>query len=452
MELLKNNGVIIYIDDKYDEEEIPKSFVLSLEAQKYINALFKEIPNIDYVKDNKAIIKMVIMDWTLWDETDEVPSEAEEEEKLKKKLANNKKEEKNAFFIKDVLNLNIPVVIFTQLNEDVIINKLMELHVISEDINEHPLLLVYKKKKDISSIIEEWYNKMPSAKIYDKIRTHLLTAESNFFKDLIISKNAWIKSLFGLYCKDHGVKLEDSIEDKTQEFVAASNDFTAFMINCIKNRVQANGDFAASDIIEMIKAIEDNKADVMLALENIRFLSDEKLLPRSVMPGDVFAEGKTYYLNVRAECDTARYEDKVNLYLLKGVEIKEENFYNKQVCSVCLEEHEKPLAFLGQYNQILYNDSNFTIPYICEGKIIQFKFKDIYIGNYDPINREIAVHESVVKEDDGKLVAQVKIYKRKGRVLPPYSLKIQQRFSEYFGRIGLDSIPDIMIDKPENNI
>ena len=34
MELLKNNGVIIYIDDKYDEEEIPKSFVSSLEAQK----------------------------------------------------------------------------------------------------------------------------------------------------------------------------------------------------------------------------------------------------------------------------------------------------------------------------------------------------------------------------------------------------------------------------------
>jgi len=63
--------------------------------------------------------------------------------------------------------------------------------------------------------------------------------------------------------------------------------------------------------------------------------------------------------------------------------------------------------------------NNTYIPFIVDGKIIEFFFKEIKIKKWNSIKST-----------------------RIGRLLPPYITKVQQRYSSYLQRQGLPAIPE----------
>ena len=87
----------------------------------------------------------------------------------------------------------------------------------------------------------------------------------------------------------------------------------------------------------------------------------------------------------------------------------------------------------------MYNEANFTIPFIGGGMIVQFDFKNLVLGKYDLLKQELVLNEK----------SEEKRYPRIGRVLAPYSNKIQQRYAEFLNRIPLNSIPDIFFKTEE---
>lgn len=428
----KINGVVIYIDNGINEEEIPQSLIKSFDENNIIYISSQMLINPKLIIQNKDIIKLVIIDWALWEESLGLPSAMTEKERKKQDLLHERQEKSNIEFIGCCLSNSLPVVIFTKHTEEEITSKLIKYKIITNKIDDQPLLQISRKKSDISTILDEWYNKIPSAKLFDIAQSCILAASHEFFSDLIVTKNSWIKSLWDSFCSEHGLLEDSDFKEHAFEYTLVFKSFINHIINCINNRINIANDLFDEGLIKIIKGVISEKNDAKRILESINYVNASKISD-TVMPGDIFNKGKDYYINIRAECDTARLKgNKVTVYLLKGDVISEDKFIDKHVCSICMEKHDKNSPFLGEYYQLLYNDSNFTIPFICDGKIIRFNFRDMITAEYDVSAKAAFIGD--------------KSYIRIGRVLPPYSIKLQQRYSQYFSRVGLNPIPKIIAD------
>ncbi|MGD9678990.1 MAG: hypothetical protein AB7V16_11670 [Vulcanibacillus sp.] len=427
-----NNGMLVYIDDKYNVEKECIELIKSMNESQYLHMVFKEIPPNDFFQKNRYTISMVIMDWVLWEEKNEFESE---KEKLEYKLKVEKLIDSNIDFISYIISNNLPIIIFARQDETNLKKVIEEKNKTLKD-KMQSLLHISNKKSDLKNVINEWYNKMPSVKIFDYINQEIQRAKIDFFADMIISNNTWIKSL---WCSIRDEKnINPEMKEEKNRLSEVSIEFAHFIFNGIKNRMGNITEFAKEDYLKVIDGLNESDInDYKRLLENSRYIPDEKIDKNSVMSGDLYSNGEKYCINVRADCDTARINGDVTVYVVSGKSITEIDFLNKKICSKCCTEHEHPSPFLGNYLELLYNDVNVTIPYIAGQKIIQFNLKDLDVVKYDVSTKSF---EKVNGENKYK-------YSRIGRVLPPYSQKVQQRFSQYMTRLGLDSIPKSFITK-----
>ena len=164
---------------------------------------------------------------------------------------------------------------------------------------------------------------------------------------------------------------------------------------------------------------QTQKNELRKVLEGERYLKKDSLHDSDVGTGDLFKEkyqnnGETkyrYYLNIRAQCDLLRDKDpnKVELYCLKGRIVDESRIKNKDDIVVA-------------NGQFIEKVNNSIVPFLDDGKIIEFLFRDI-------------------KQKKWKDLKSI----RKGRLLPPYINRIQQRYALYMQRQGLPRIPDAAI-------
>lgn len=149
-------------------------------------------------------------------------------------------------------------------------------------------------------------------------------------------------------------------------------------------------------------------------LEGERFLKE--LHPDYISTGDVFKEeykenGEIkfrYWLNIRAQCDLVRVStiDKVVLYCLRGRIVNEAEINTEKGISV-------------NQGQFLEKINHSIVPFIDNGKIVEFLFRDIHSKTWKELKNN-----------------------RIGRLLPPYLTRIQQRYALYLHRQGLPRIPD----------
>ena len=175
------------------------------------------------------------------------------------------------------------------------------------------------------------------------------------------------------------------------------------------------------ELVDLIREITSEKDDARRIMENGNYMSGASIPPSSVAPGDIYSDGTEFFINIRAECDTARLKNgKVQVYALKGELLSEKDFVAKNN------------QYLGKYNQLLANETYFVIPYICGGKIIKVSFNQIFTVEYC--------------DTDQSIVISNKKLTRVGRILSPYSRKLQQKYSQFLTRIGLTSIPKILRD------
>lgn len=128
-----------------------------------------------------------------------------------------------------------------------------------------------------------------------------------------------------------------------------------------------------------------------------------------IASGDIFKISTNYYINIRANCDlipgrTNQSIDDIELYLIQGTKVsvtKGKKTYDKKY---------------GKFSEL---DTQSIVFPIHNGKIVDFRFKKLEIKNW----------------------GDIKSY-RIGRLLPPYITKVQQRYALYIQRQGLPRIPE----------
>jgi len=170
---------------------------------------------------------------------------------------------------------------------------------------------------------------------------------------------------------------------------------------------------------ELLKAegVVVEREELRRVLEGERFLKG--LHPDAISTGDVFKESYQdgevtkyrYWLNIRAQCDLVR-TDNPSLYCIPGY-ILTQNAKGK-IENISFNNGE----YLEKNNQAI-------VPFIDDGKILEFKFSGFEIRDLNSLKTE-------------------QIY-RIGCLLPPYITKIQQRYALYLHRQGLPRIPNAAI-------
>lgn len=156
---------------------------------------------------------------------------------------------------------------------------------------------------------------------------------------------------------------------------------------------------------------------LLKVLEGERFLSKDQLHTSSTAPGDVFKDGKHYFVNIRPDCDCIsrgeHEQDAVELYLLEGSKLTQPQVERK---------------YDQAYGLLVESDSQCIVFAMTGGATVSFAFKSL----------------KVVPWGEWKS-------KRIGRLLPPFLTRLQQRYSAYLQRPGLNRTPEqaILISESE---
>ncbi len=215
------------------------------------------------------------------------------------------------------------------------------------------------------------------------------------------------------------------------------DEFDQFLTRNIVNRIpefQFEEDLFALDgnvdVLELQKVIERER--YIEYLENI---------PEQAYTGDLFKDGDIYYLNIRAQCDLARKDDKVPLYLIKGkvldaqdivtedirlISEGELRFPNKvytlnelqEICKSAADEKDGTVQGLEEINEQFRKYRNLV--FFDHGEILEKKPEVILVcvdnGKIIKFRMDLVIKKFKEIKD-----------KRVGRVLPPYITRIQQK-------------------------
>lgn len=290
-----------------------------------------------------------------------------------------------------------PVFVFT--NEDVDAVK-AALHAHPDlYVNDRPSHIFVMSKQDVLDkgvlhVLNEWIITVPSALALKLWEVEYERAKNSLFADFYSKSIYWPAFLWQTF-EDDGVPGSDEL---------------GRLIN--RNLLSRMTPFEM-DMATFVPELERQKADapaeyqkaLLSVLEGERFVRVDRLHPTSVGTGDLFKTGGKYFLNIRPDCDCvsrAGNEDPA-LYLLKGDKLGPTDL--KQLL-----DPERGL--------FVERDDQSIVFALHEGRHVSFRFKDL--------------HQKAWSEMKDKRV---------GRLLPPFSTRIQQRYSAYLQRAGLPKIP-----------
>ncbi|GAI46736.1 unnamed protein product, partial [marine sediment metagenome] len=126
-----------------------------------------------------------------------------------------------------------------------------------------------------------------------------------------------------------------------------------------------------------------------------------------IKPGDIYKDGRKYYINIRPECDTTQIGNvdinETYIYLIKGK--KEKDDWVKNNC------YDKEYGLLNR--PVFY-----ILPFLDGKNFVKFTFEDLEIKKYSDIKDK-------------------KLY----RLLPPFITSFQHHFSSFLGRYGVPKVP-----------
>jgi len=388
------SGIAIIIDDKIKKED-SQDLILKIRNQLKENNIsileYEDIPE-DTEICNFKNISFILLDWELFERP--IPGMLIDETLF---INNNIK------FLKEIKKFTFtPVFIFSNQPPGSIIRKLSDEGIYSESSNNY---IFIKQKQDLLSDdddnllfteIENWLKETPSMYVLKEWECSLNKAKRDLFWSFYEINHNW-----------------PSVLQKT--FTDDGSDVNYELGNFIYKNISARTEQIAFDD-DILNQEDDgiSKEDIRKVLEAERFIKNDAL-PDIPFTGDLFeyevdangSKENKYYLNIRPECDIARNSNP-DLYCLKGRILDEQKINS------------------GNDDEISFKKGNFIeklnntyIPFIDDGKIIEFFFKKIKIKKWNSIKST-----------------------RIGRLLPPYITKVQQRYSSYLQRQGLPAIPE----------
>ena len=391
------NGIAVVIDDEIDDAKANiNSIVRQIEQENIPVLKFKELPEENSLKHFQSI-SFLLLDWNLSKESLDSTSTISLPDTIQQ---NN--EDKNINFLNRIKQeCFCPIFIFTNESSDSIENKLKERNILSDCLSSNifikPKNSLAKKGEFFKSVIE-WIKKTPSVYVLKKWEDNYQKCKSRLFLDFYSVDTSWPAILWKNYETDkinRSLGLRDSIS---------------------KNLYSRMTPFDFDETI-FDQAPEVPKENLRMILEGERFIKKSRLDDDDVGTGDLFKEEYQdqetkkikfrYFLNIRAQCDLIRNN---KLYCLKGRIIEESeingNKYN----------------FNNNYGCFDEKISNSIVPFLDDGKIIEFLFRDLEVKNWGNLKD-----------------------KRVGRLISPYINRVQQKYSLYMQRQGLPRIPDSAI-------
>lgn len=290
-----------------------------------------------------------------------------------------------------------PVFIFTNEDPETVKRLLQEKGFFTGGPSDH--IFVQGKtavlEAGVFSILEEWIKGHPSAYVLKCWEAAYANTRNLFFVDFYSLSHLWPVVLWQTYSKDH---------------ISEAAELTSMIGRNIMSRL-APVSFdpsivAAASHVDAV-ANEVKFEEVRGVLEGERFIRKERL-QSEVSVGDVFKYKGKYFVNLRPECDcVARGKggiDEVKLYLIRGDKVPDKDFHK---------------TFNTEFGNFIDKDTTGTVFAMYKGVTVCFQFQDLRIEKWG----------------DWK-------DKRIGRLIPPYSTKLQQRFGAFIQRIGLARIPE----------
>jgi hypothetical protein len=388
------SGVGVIIDDALADSnsidviwKIKKHF----EDRNFPVLSYKELPSNENVS-NFHSVSFLLLDWDLYGNLPigiSKPQTATDD---------------NIAFIKQFNSVCFaPIFIFSNENTDDIKNKLESENLYDTNKSNHIFVESksnVKQAKTLFSKIKKWLQATPSMYVLKEWEQSVSTAKHDLLWDFYSTNSNWTNILKQTF-KTDGV-------DENHELTAL----------IYKNLIARTNppEYNEKILNKNIKNIP--KEDIRKVLECERFLKNNKL---SDVPatGDIFKEeyqenGTTkykYWLNIRPDCDIARNTNP-ELYCLKGRIIDETKINKKQKDAILFSIKDGNGVFEEKINHAL-------VAFIEDGKIIEFLFRDIKVKKWNDIKNS-----------------------RIGRLLPPYIIRLQQKYSFYLQRQGLPAIPE----------
>lgn len=393
------SGVAVVIDDEIFNADAKIAQIVSQLEEKNVPVLkYKSIPcqaSLEHLRN----ISFVLLDWrliksniTTSDISDGVTLPAE----LEKYDANS-----NVEFIKALNAVCFcPIFIFTNESVDEIITILKTAEIYS---TEHPNTILIKSKADIVGenglflSVEEWLTETPSIYVLKEWEKEYQKSKCKLFSDMQKISSWWPCLLWKNYEEDGAIQSLELGELITLNLHTRMAPFNF------------DGDLLNKDVSSI------PPKEVQEVLEGERFLKE--LHCDNIGTGDIFLKYNSnnnqpyYYLNIRAQCDLVR-EDKIGdtqLYCIKGTEIDWSSFDSS----------------FGLFPE---KTCNAIVSFINGGKIIEFKFRKLYIEKWKDLK-------------DNRI----------GRLLSPHINRIQQKYSLYMQRQGVSRIPCGAFEIKEDN-
>lgn len=394
-------GIAVVIDNGIGKEPAIDQILASIKAGGGHAIGLTERPATDYDLEHFSRVSFFIMDWNLAND-DAGPLEAGV--RLPGGLHEVMVADNIAFLKRLSKNRHAPVFIFTNEEPADVEQELstdVELH---KSVQESHILV--RRKVDVTDklyeVLEEWARNTPSVLTLKTWEKNYLRAANDLFIDLQNRTPYWPVLLWQTFG-------EDGVPPNVE-------------MNRLLNRlVESRSELLDLDLEPFVAAVEEQRkhnedsyrASMHKVLEGERFLRDERLEDGLYAPGDVFAfpvqDGrKSFYVNVRAECDCLRGSDDLQLYLLQV----------KRVDDVASKIDHEFGTFTSE------KDGEAIIFAMMDGETYSIKFKDMKIKTLKLMKKEEAV--------------------RVGRLLPPFITRVQQRYAAYVQRPGMPRIPSAL--------
>jgi hypothetical protein len=387
------NGIAVVIDDELKKDKGIRNLIAQIEKNKMPCRTYEQLPDSSIVKHFSGI-SFLLLDWKLYTKDDS---------RLRSKGVTTPEgierfnREENIKFLKKLKELCfIPIFIFTNEDKTDVIDALKGEGLYKED---KPNYIFVRSKKELSGRtrlfkeIERWIKKTPSIYVLTAWKKEYQKSLNKLFHDFYNISPNWPNILWKAFADD-GVNMSSELGEVI-----------------MRNLYSRMTPFAFDEKI-LNRQRNAPKEEVRSVLEGERFTKSICLHKESVSTGDIFKIKGDYYLNIRPNCDcipgrdpSGEIEDidDLDVYLLKGSKLT-------------IKQEKK--AYRREYGNFEERDSQSIAFSIMDGKTYDFRFKNLVIKKWSEIKNH-----------------------RKGRLLPPYITRIQQRYALYFQRQGLPRTP-----------
>lgn len=387
-------GIAVVIDDMVHEEDAIKVIVQAIEDAGGHVVKLKDLPHDAADLENFTGAAFFILDWNLVELDQGVrPPEGFAEDQVRRKVE---------FLRRLREHRHAPVFIFTKEDPEVVREALLPHKDIFQDGTSN--ILIRRKTdvgRDVYRVLNEWAKQLPSVLALKSWERANDQAVNSVFKDLHDREHLWPVFMWKMFKEDELLPA-DELGRLITRLVASRMDAPAIDLDPFLTELEAQ--FSADP--------SRYRASLIAVLEGERFLRNDKLDPNNFSTGDVFVEtneqgGKTYLINLRAECDCIKRSgrDPGSMHLLRG----------------------RPLDLIKvdpKFGNVQEQDNEGIVFAMYEGEHVRFSFAN---------NLKVLPFNAAFKA------------KRIGRLLPPFLTRLLERYAAYSHRPGVPRVPTALM-------